>query len=343
MPGTAPSDWLADVWLPLSPRGGLVALVVFVALRWLATSAGLMGIFLFWVLLFGFSRYLIDVLLARAIDQPWPVPGAESFNPFHEVWRFAIALLTLVTFAVAVALGSSGIAWAMVAVAVLSHVPAALALSAMDADPLRWFDIQAQWRFMRRVGGPYLQLVVIWLVVIGLAMALAARANQLLGIAIETYAILVLVTTVGGLVFRSRTVLELTHRDLPEEQAERAYVQQLKPRAAKLERAYAFFSRGNEQSGRAVLQELLTDIGTEPLDWLLGELQGWEDPRALLLVAPLAIDRLLGTGDDVAALALAEICADRDPAYVRQFRNRDAIATVATRLGRADIAATFSR
>ncbi|MEM8982542.1 MAG: hypothetical protein AAGC71_05925 [Pseudomonadota bacterium] len=342
MPSETPSGWLADLWLPLSPRGGLAALAIFAVLHWLASAAGLLGLFLMWVLLFGFSRFLIDVLVARSVDHPWPVPSAESFNPFHEWWRFGIAVLAVFTLAVAYAFASSGPLWALLALVILAHVPAALALSAIDADPARWFDIPSQWRFVRRVGSSaYARLVVVWLVVVGLAGLLARGQGLLLSIAIETYAMLALVTSVGGLVYRSREALGLDHRDLPEAREQRETQARLQPRSAMLERAYSFFSRGNEQSGRAVLQELLNDIGAEPLDWLVDELRGWEDPRALLLVAPLAIDRRLAAGDDVAALALADECARRDPVFVRQFRNRPVIATLARRLGRDDVAAKF--
>ena len=343
MNGAELRAWLMEFWLPISPRGGLAATLTFTVLIFLARAAGLFGIFLAWVLMFGFARHLVDVLDARANGSKWPVPEAEAFNPFHETRRFAIAVFACATVVAVLVLVQHGGASVAAGVALLALIPAMLALSAVDFDPWRWFDIPAQLRFIARTGWHYAALLVAWLLLL-LMLGNAGRAPGLVVYLLDTYTFVFVFSSVGGLVYRSRNSIGHIAPRAPEVREAKAERRILQRWQRSLSLAYQYFSRGNEVGGRGVLANLIDAEANEPdfLPWLFAELSDWEEPRPMLLLAPKLIDEYLEAGDKAAALEVASRCLSADPAYSRSFRNRAAIAAAALELGRADLAAEFS-
>ncbi|MEL7537221.1 MAG: hypothetical protein AAFM91_09220 [Pseudomonadota bacterium] len=335
-----PSGWLAELWLPLSPRGGLAAVLAFALLTWLAQAAGLLGIFLAWVLLFGFARHLIDVLVARAEARPWPVPSAESFNPFHEAWRFQIAILAFATLVAALVLLAGGFWQKLAAAVLLGALPANLALAAVQANPWRWFDLPAVWRLITKLGVDYLVLLSFCIGIVVLALFVIGDVSRPLGHVVETYALVFAFSSVGALLYRSRERLGLDVRRAPEKMAERADARVAKRWQDSLQLGYHYFSRGNETGGRTVLRDLMQGENESPelISWLVGEISQWENPRPLLLLAPRVIELQLERGNQADAFFVLEMCLERDAVFTRQFRNRREIADAASAAGRLDLA-----
>ena len=209
-------NWLNEWWLPVSPRAGLAGTLGFGVLIWLAWSAKLMGLFLAWVLLFGLSRYLVNVLIARAAGESWPVPDAASFNPFHEARRFGIAVLAVATVVLAHVLAPLGSVPALVAILLLVALPAMLALSAVDLDPMRWFDVTAQSRLIGRLGRHYVVLLLQWLALVLILPLISRQLDGPLFFATFIYAYVFLHSSVGGLLYRQRERIGLDVARAPE-------------------------------------------------------------------------------------------------------------------------------
>ena len=90
-----PSDALREVLYPISDSAIVLAMLVFWLLGSLARAAGLLGIWLAFILLPAFFRYALYLLEACAQGRDAPALGIELFNWAENFWSLFPLLLLL--------------------------------------------------------------------------------------------------------------------------------------------------------------------------------------------------------------------------------------------------------
>lgn len=337
-------DVVAELAYPARTTTALFALLTFFLLIELALFAGLLGLLLLLLVVPAVSRYLMQLLEARAHGRHIDPPDIALFSFFSGVWSlFPLLLITVAVGLGYVAASHVGVAAAIaVAVVAIAVLPASLGVLAMTHAPLQCVDPRRMLTLIRRCGGSY------WLLPLtagsgSFATALLAEIgtpDSLVRLA-AWYATFALFALIGAVLRANALADDITilHPAAPAPLERDDVI--VRQRRNVLTHAYGFVSRGNRRGGLLHIFAWL-DEDPEPdaaWSWFFWQMTNWEDPTAGLEYAQHLVSRLLRDGDQIAAVKILLRCCDIEPRFKPWPDDRDLAVRAAESCDNEELAA----
>jgi hypothetical protein len=276
----------------------LAAAVTFGAGLALASLAGLLGLWLGFILLSWFGKYLFVVInrVAHGIDAP--VMSIEMMNPLSN-WR-GLGLIAIVgsvwylTDALGAWLGANLVT--ALRAALLLALPATIAVLAIDGNPLKAVNPLALWRVA--VGlGPWYWLVIAVAIAIGLIASIVTPAigSRFLQFTVMLTVLLALASLLGGALYERRAQLGIDAWYSPERAAARSAKVTTSERDKFIDEVFALARNESHTNAWHAIERRLSEHAhaDSEYDWLLDELARVEDPRHLERLRQQYLDRLI--------------------------------------------------
>jgi hypothetical protein len=283
----------------------LLFIVVFSVLFLIAFSAGLIGIWLGWVLLSGFLNYgfiLMDSI-ANGEREP-PVLSIEMMNPMNGGrWLMMLAIVAagfFVSDAAVYWLGPVlGTAVGLIAVAIL---PAVITVQGATGSVVQSLNLLRCWRLILRLRGDY-AFIVLWGALYWSVSYVLLRTSMgdalplIVRIAWLLYGWLAMFTLIGGVLFERQDEIGLADANTPEHLDPEIDATALreKERDRHVDRIYAQWRGGAHVNAWQSIGEHL-DRSTDPLvelRWLYERIARWPDPLLANRLAQSMLPRLL--------------------------------------------------
>lgn len=283
----------------------LLFIIVFSLLFLIAYSAGLIGIWLGWVLLSGFLNYAFLLMdsIANGAAEP-PVLSIEMMNPMNGGrWLMMLAIVAagfFVADAVVYWLGPVlGAAAGFVAVATL---PAMIAVQGATGSVVQSLNLMRCWRLIARLRGDY-ALIVLWVACYWFVSYVLLRTSMgdalplIVWIAWLLYGWLALFTLIGGVLFERHDEIGLADANTPEHSDPQIDASALreKERDRQVDRIYAQWRGGAHVNAWQSIGKHL-EQSTDPLAesrWLYERIARWPDPLLANRLAQSMLPRLL--------------------------------------------------
>jgi hypothetical protein len=336
-----PADLAKEIAFPLTDVTVLMAIIVFGSLLWISAAAGLLGLWLLFIVVPAIFRYSIYLLEARAHGKKTLVVGIEAFNIADNIWGI-FPLLLLLGFAwlewqVLQTMGSGPARVLLFAFFIV--FPACMAVVGITRSPVASVNPVALWRLVRRCGISYVYvpavLTTVALLIIALRPMLPAFAIYYLSL----YVFFLLFTLTGAVVYASNVpadvgieapLVKTADDEASDRRAERRNV---------LGHAYGFISRGNREGGFRHLRE---HIASEPdaddaAAWFFNEMMRWERRDAALFFGQECFAHFLHHDKDAMALKIASRCLHEDPRWRPRAADRQHAIELAEKYGREDL------
>ena len=347
------SDLLADLVYPARNSTLLVAFVAFyLAIELISNLVSGGPLFLVSALIFAafvvpaMCVYLVDVLDARARGAAPGPPSIEHLQWFNSAWSLLQLLYFLALVYAAYLLGS--LFGAVVFVAVLLSfavvVPASLAILALTHSPLESVNPWAIGRLIGRCGATYWVAPAYALTAIAAIGALSSsRVPDWLTEMVALFLLFAFYTLVGGIVRPHRLHEQVDIHRPVEPGAEQLEARLTNERTAVLNHAYGLVSRGNREGGLGHVFDWI-DRDPDPdgaWRWFFEQMLRWEVTDAALLFGQQYLGRLLGSGDQVAAVKLIARCRLENEAFRPLPDDREPARQAAEQCGNADLARTL--
>lgn len=300
------TDFVNALVYPLRSSTTLVALVSFYLLLQLAIAAGIFGVWLAVVIVPALFRYLVLLAEARAQGRDAEPPGIEYFSFAGNLWTLfpALPLLAFIALylaandigtlpAVAIAGLAAALFPAMMAVLVITHSPT------QSLNPVAWF------RLTSRLGVAYLYAPLMLVVIIALLVLLQRAPHWMQSLA-ELFAAFAFYSVVGTMLARDRILDDVDIPDIDTSSAALAQARLDDRRAAVLNHAYGFVSRGNRDGG---LKHIYTWLENDPQPvaawpWFFEQMLRWEKTDAALCLAQVWVGKLLRSGLEIQAVKI---------------------------------------
>lgn len=336
-----PEDLLKELAYPFTDLTVLLALVVFVVLTTLAQAAGLLGLWLGIILIPAFWRYMLQLLEARAIGRPAPVPGIELFNIADNFWTLTpLVLEAIAIWGIILLRDLSMPAASFLGLSIAIVFPASVAVLAITRSPFASLNPATMWRMIQACGWDYLLiLLIIPLTALLAAFSELAGVPSILTLTAAFYSSFLLFTFTGA-VLNANDVQFLAEIPQPlETSADATTRQQTRDRARVLTHAYGFVSRGNQAGGLAHVQSMIQEEADrdDAYRWYFDQMLTWEYRDAALAFAQLYLSWLLAGNRDVEALKLMTRCQLESPAFRPLQGDRPIALAVARRFKRDDL------
>ncbi len=316
------AGWLAEAVSPTPlVTAGSLALVLTVA-----GYAGLLGLPLALMFLWGFGNYLFEVVEHRALGRvDWPVISVETFTSLRrQLWLVEAGVVAL---AVAAYIGLKRLDVTplehLFALLALLSLPASIALLSVTRNPLKAMSPVHLAATVAKLGLDYLLLL-------GLAAATLYSAVRLIsGIGFFNWlagmlCVLLLFNVIGHVVYSRRLELGLNPVRSPELALARRQQQLARERSKTLNHVYGVISRGGGAQGFDELRKYLMAQEQDSLEariWFFKRMADWEDPTPALGFGANLIGRLVGAGDLCTAHKILLRCRHLDPEF--QVPSRD--------------------
>ncbi|MEM8682776.1 MAG: hypothetical protein AAGF72_05050 [Pseudomonadota bacterium] len=306
---------IRDIWTefsyPFRTLGVVVTIVVLEGLLILASSAGLLGIWLTIVVLPALSRYLMMYLQSRSRDREPEVLGIEHFTWTSNFWSLfpVVPFVALAVILVPMAQGGqTTLAWIIGAVAVVL-MPASLAVLSITHSPLQSLNPVAVVGLMVRCRSTY------WIapLVVLAFMFLLPMLDVFPSIVGEFLAIFMLLVAFGliGATLRPHDIVDDVGVEpvlVAGEEVRKAISD--KERTATLGHAYGFASRNNLVGA---IDHLLSAIDSdrEPQEawrWYFEHMLKWENAYPALKFGQRYVSYLLSIDAGIDAMKLVMRC-----------------------------------
>lgn len=283
----------------------LLFIVVFSVLFLIAVSAGLIGIWLGWVLLSGFLNYGFILLdsVASGEREP-PVLSIEMMNPMNGARWLMMLVIVAAGFFVADAavywLGPVlGTAMGVIAAATL---PAVIAVQGATGSVIQSLNLMRCWRLIVRLRGDY-ACIVLWVAFYGSISHVLFRTSigdalpLIVRIAWLLYGWLATFTLIGGVLFERHDEIGLADANTPEHGHPEIDTTALreKQRDMHVDRIYAQWRGGAHVSAWQSIGKHL-EQSADPLvelRWLYERIARWPDPLLANRLAQDMLPRLL--------------------------------------------------
>ena len=298
----------------------LSSLFIFLLIK-LAIFAGLLGLFLLFLVLPALFHYLMRLLDARSRGQPPGPLDAEDLMWYQAPWRlFLIVLLVFAGYALWIADSVLRLPGLLVtATLVAAALPASLALLAITRSPLQSLNPRAIGRLVSRTGGSYWLLPTYLLLAALLlnwlsALGLSGFFLDLFGF----YLVLVFFSLTGAVVQPYNLHEEVDIHEPVEPEEEVIGARLLRERNNVLTHAYGFISRDNRRGGFGHIQSWLRE-DPDPASawpWFFDQMLRWEDKQPGLLFGQSYLSELLRIGDDRTAVKVMMRCRLHNEAFV---------------------------
>jgi hypothetical protein len=303
-------------------RGGAAGVVlVFSIGLGLAVQAGLVGLPLGILLVSWYCKYIYFLFdsVVRGVDEP-PVLDIQMLNPFGE--RRPLVLLVIV----GMILGLIGLAFVyvgrpvaiMLAVLACMALPASIAVLGLEENILKAMSPVHLFRLMHGLGLWYLAVLGIIGVYAGLTYLwwqwMPWLMLKLIG---PLFAILSIVSALGGAVYIRRHELGIEVWHSPERREERQRHEEMKKNEQIIDAAYNQARLGAHANATKILVDWLKLRGNNPQDyhWLCLRMASWKHPRHLKRMTADYVDRQLQLGRNGEALDLVGQRLKTDPGF----------------------------
>jgi hypothetical protein len=312
-------------------RGGAAGVVIVFSIGFgLAIQAGFTGLPLGILLVSWYFKYIYFLFdaVVRGIDEP-PVLDIQMLNPFGERRPLVqLAVVGLVLGLLALTQVYVGRPAALV-LAVLAGValPASIAVLGLEENILMAVSPLHLLRLVKGLGVWYLAVLA---VIAGYALLtylwwqwMPWLMLRLIG---PLFAILSIVSTLGGAVYIRRDELGIEVWHSPERREERQHREELKKNDRVVDSAFNQARLGAHANATKILVDWLKSRGNRPEDyhWLCTRTANWSDPRHLKRMTAEYIDRLLQLRRNGEALDLVGQRLKTDP----DFRPTSAAVTL---------------
>jgi len=337
-----PGELLKELAFPLTDLTVVMAIVGFGLFEWLAAAAGLLGLWLAFIVVPATFRYAIYLLEARAHGKETLVAGVEIFNIADNLWGiFPLLLLILMAWTGVVVATNVGWQEAQILLAVFFLVyPASMAVLGITRSPLASVNPVMLWRMIRSCGVDYA-----WIPVLLTAMTLIANflyRDLLPGFSIYflgTYLFFLLFTLTGAVVHANGVVAEVDI-DAPLPPTAKALAGNLeKARQKVASHAYGFISRGNREGGFRHIREWIQQESDadEAVRWFFNAMMKWDSSNAALFFGQECFAHFLRHENDAQALKTLSACLHLDPRWRPRTEDRSHAVDLAKRHGRDDL------
>ena len=338
--------YLQELSYPARNLGTIVAIVVFGLLLKLAMMAGLLGIWLFVVVLPAFMRYLVLIAQARARGRDADSPGIEYFSLVGNLWTlFAAIPILFVGMGYNWLSNEFGYALAVLfAFAAAAIVPAMMAVLVITQSPLQSLNPAALYTLVRETGSAYWYGPTTVVLVFLVAPLLSALPDTLILLA-ELY-LLVVVYAVIGAVTRERGLIdEVDIDDAVERDPAEQVADLFRQRTAVLNHAYGFVSRGNREGGLSHIYSWLMN-DPDPVaawPWFFTQMLNWENNEHALWFAQEYIHWLLVRNEQVAAVKVMLRCRLLNERFRPRAEDLEAAVAAAESSGNRELAEALKR
>ena len=312
------TEYLRELAYPARSFGTAISLISFFLLLSLASAAGMLGLWLAFLVLPAMFRYLIMLVQARARGVDAAPVGAEYFSPFESVW-------TLYVFVPMVFVGlgwrlmdeflgvGAGMLFGLLAAA---FIPAMMAVLTITQSPVQSLNPVALWTLVRETGASYLFGPATFILVFIVPKFLTWLPNWLQSLT-ELYLVFAFFAVTGATIRRRKLIEEVFIDEPLQADAETQLSDLDKQRTGILDHAYGFVSRGNRDGG---LKHIYTWLREDPNPdqawaWFFEQMLKWEQERSALFYAQRYLSRLLTIGEPVKAVKLVLRCQALDETF----------------------------
>jgi len=298
----------------------LLAMIVLLVLGTLAKAAGILGLWLAFIIVPAYFRYLLYLLEARASGLDAPVLSVELFSIVENFWSlFPLILVCVLIWGEYFLISNFSFVVAIIpGIVVLFLFPASMAVLAMTRSPIESLNPAALFVLIRSCGRDYFLIPLITAAMVFLIGYLGTLdLSQVVTNALSMYASILLFTMTGSVVHANAAGIEIALPPPREPDAEQVGADLVRERTRVLNHAYGFVSRGNRKGG---LQHIYDWIANEAdLDaayrWFFEQMMKWESKEGALLFAQQYLSNLLERGRDVEALKLIGRCRLEEPRF----------------------------
>lgn len=337
-----PADLLKEALFPLTDMTVVMAIIGFGSLLWLAAAAGLLGLWLMFIIVPAAFRYAIYLLEARAHGKETLVAGIEIFNIADNFWGIFPMLLLggfiWLEFTIAFEM-SLRMAQILLGVFFLVY-PASMAVLGITRSPVDSVNPVLIARMIRTCGVDYVFIPIV-LVTVTLAVAWLV-ANILPDFAVYYLGIYVffLLFTYTGAVLHANAVTAEVDIEAPAEKTESEITADLEAERQKVaNHAYGFISRGNREGGfRHIREWIESDPDTDQaVAWFFNEMMRWETKEPALFFGQECLSHFLHHELDAQALKLMSRCIHEEPRWKPGRDDREHAIELAERYGREDL------
>jgi hypothetical protein len=337
-----PTEILREAIFPLTSLTVLMAVLVFGALLWLGSAAGLFGLWLMFIVIPAVFRYAIYLLEARAHGAQTHVAGIEIFNIADNLWGL-FPLLLIVGFGWLEwrVLQSFGPRPALFALGLFFLVyPASMAVLAVTRSPTASVNPVALGRLVRRCGLRYLAIPGVLSVVGAVIYAVVLPvAPGFVVYFVAVFLFFLMFTLTGKVVYASDVAAEVGIEAPAVPSEAEAALGRVADRQKVANHAYGFISRGNREGGFQHVREWIAGEADadDAVSWFFNEMMRWENKDAALRFGQECFAHFLHHERDAMALKVVSRCQHEDPAWRPRREDRPAAIDLAERYGREDL------
>jgi hypothetical protein len=343
-----PGDLIKEALFPLTDVTVLMAIIGFGLLVWLASAAGMLGLWLAFIIVPAIFRYALYLLEARAHGKATLVAEIDIFNIADNFWGLFPLLLfcAFVWFEIYIVETVSLAAAQLLLVFFFLIYPASLAVLGVTRSPLASMNPVMLFRMIRTCGINYVWIPIVLTFVTLATWALSSSALPgFVDYFLELYVFFLLFTFTGAVVNSSGVTAEVDI-EAPLGKTEREVAgdpNQARQKVAN--HAYGFISRGNREGGfKHIRQWIESDPDTDAaVGWFFNEMTKWESKEAALFFAQECFAHYLHHEQDAQALKLMSRCLYEDPAWQPATDDRQHAIELAERYGRDDLSRSLRR
>lgn len=308
-----PAEVLREFLYPLTNTAVLFSWVALFLVIEFAVNGPVLGLLLLLLVLPSFFRYLMRVLDARTRDKdPGPLT-VDDLLWFGDAWSlFVIVHVAVVTYANYYLGTTVGLAAALLADVLLAAViPASLAVLAVTRNPVECLIPQSVAGVIGRCGPGY-WILPSYLLLVGILVwwLSATRTPSFLLELLAAFLVFAFFALLGAVVRPCKLHDEVFIHEPVGPDQEMLETNLLKERTEVLNHAYGFISRGNRSGGFNHIRAWLENDPDPDTawQWFFEQMLRWEVNEPALVYAQTYLNRLLGYGDDVAAVKLMLRC-----------------------------------
>ena len=337
-----PVELLREIAYPLTEMTVLLAILVFGSLAWLAHAAGILGLWLAFIIVPAIFRYGVYILESRAHGRNVEAAGIEVFNIADNFWGiFPMILLGAfagLEFYLAYNVSATAAEWLLVVFFIV--YPASMAVLVITRSPVDSVNPAILLRMIRTCGVNYVSIPLV-LTIVMIALLVLVR-NLLPGFSVHylgVYLFYLLFTVTGAVVHESGATAEVDIEPPLARSAADIAADVMAARQRVINHAYGFISRGNREGGfMHVRQSIAADPDPDgAVAWYFNEMMKWEMKQAALFFGQECLAHFLHHEQDAPALKVMSRCLYEDPQWKPRPDDRDAVFELARRHGRDDL------
>jgi hypothetical protein len=338
-----PAEVVREFLYPLTNTAVLFSWVALFLVIEFAVNGRVLGLLLLLLVLPSFFRYLMRILDARTRGKdPGPL-NVDDLLWFGDAWSLFVIVHVAVVIYANYYLGTTvGLAGALPANLLLAAViPASLAVLAVTRNPVECLIPRSVAGVIRRCGPGYWILPSYLLLVGVLIWWLSTTSTPSFFLELlAAFLVFAFFALLGAILKPFKLHDEVRLHEPAEPDQEMLEANLLKERTQVLNHAYGFISRGNRDGGFKHIRAWL-EKDPEPdaaWQWFFEQMLHWEINEPALVYAQTYLGRLLGYGDNIAAVKLMLRCRLINPAF-RPLPEDSALAIAAAEhCGNADLA-----